>query len=549
MKQKKLAALFLATAMIAGSLTGCSGKSLATDTPASTQAAEEGTGAAAAEAVNKTGYPIMNVDHTFKIVHAVGSTDIIGSWENKDFVKKIEEDTGLKIEWVGIPEVSYKDQVAIMIAAGDLPDAFIGQIPNFAQFTDSFYRVDDKIDEWIPSLKEFYEMSPNVKLAAVFPDGTAYGLPYTQMTGYRASKSLSINQTWLDKVGKEMPNTPDELFDVLMAFKNEDPNGNGMADEIPFSFYKDRKFDLLLSGFGIAGYDAEDYAYPYVQVKDGKVEFYPETENYYNYLQYLNKLYTNGLIDPNGFMQEEVDMIAKGTAGQIGVFPNYSYDDITVGDFAKDYTFLLPLEDETGTRRYVPNSYAGDVTPNQFTITNNCKYPEAMLRLYDYINSSYENRLYFSWGQQDQAWTDNGDGTISKKAEPLMEGYNSYAEVRHTLAMGTKGVTLWNEEDNAKFKVTSEREEKYIARQEPFMECAVEFIPDGQNYAEATQEINILLTEMRSYMENFIAESVMSGVDEAKWEKHLEAVKKFKSERYTELMQEYYDRMIALLNE
>lgn len=64
---------------------------------------------------------------------------------------------------------------------------------------------------------------------------------------------------------------------------------------------------------GFAGYDAKDYSFPYVQIKNGKVEFYPETENYYNYLQYLNKLYANGLVDPNGFIQEEVDMIAKGT--------------------------------------------------------------------------------------------------------------------------------------------------------------------------------------------------------------------------------------------
>ena len=36
------------------------------------------------------------------------------------------------------------------------------------------------------------------------------------------------------------------------------------------------------------------------------------------------------------------------------------------------------------------------------------------------------------------AWVDNGDGTISKKADPVLEGYNSYAEVRHTLSMGIK---------------------------------------------------------------------------------------------------------------
>ena len=73
-----------------------------------------------------------------------------------------------------------------------------------------------------------------------------------------------------------------------------------------------------------------------------------------------------------------------------------------------------------------------------------------MLRLYDYINSSFDNRLLFGWGPKDMAWVDNGDGTISKKADPVLEGYNSYAEVRHTLSMGIKGIFLWTEEDNSR---------------------------------------------------------------------------------------------------
>ena len=52
------------------------------------------------------------------------------------------------------------------------------------------------------------------------------------------------------------------------------------------------------------------------------------------------------------------------------------------------------------------------------------------------------------------------------------------------------------------------------------MECAVkEFIPEGQDYPENTQEINVLLTELRTYMDNFMAESVMNGIDDTKWQK------------------------------
>ena len=89
--------------------------------------------------------------------------------------------------------------------------------------------------------------------------------------------------------------------------------------------------------------------------------------------------------------------------------------------------------------------------------------------------------------------------------------------------MGIKGIFLWTEEDNAKFAVTSDREIKYMERQKPYMDCAVkEFLPEGQDYPENTQEINVLLTELRTYMDNFMAESVMNGIDDDKWQKHLE---------------------------
>ena len=127
-------------------------------------------------------------------------------------------------------------------------------------------------------------------------------------------------------------------------------------------------------------------------------------------------------------------------------------------------------------------------------------YPEAMVRLYDYINSSFDNRMLFGWGPKDMAWVENADGTLSKKADPVLDGYSSYAEVRHTLSMGTKGVTLWSEEDNARFAVTSDRERQFMERQEPYMTYAVEeFIPEGQNNPEDMQEINVLLTEPVSY--------------------------------------------------
>lgn len=560
MKKQKITAFILALLMLTACFTACQ-----SDTPASSSAVPQGSGSSLSEpadsgaseapvtdagAVNAEGYPIMNEDHTFKILHSISNGDLVGTWEGKDFETKLLEDTGLQIEWLGISQNTYNDQVGILIAANDLPDVFFGSgVPNFSQFVSSFVALDDYIDTYCPAVVDFFEEYPDIKAASIFPDGAIYGLPRVQMNNSRTNEGNYINSTWLGNLGLEAPNNTDELYEVLKAFKEQDANGDGSTeDEIPVSFFKNDSLNFFLSAFDIFGNGAPNETYPYLMVEDSSVVFYPERDNYREFLEYMHKLYGEGLIDPNSFMQEEQDLQAKGKNGQLGVVAGVSYVDIHVGDFAEEYDYVLPLEDKGGVRHYVPSRFSGDVVLNAFIITNNCEYPAAMLRLYDYLNSSYENRLYYYWGQEGTAWEEVEGGQITRLNATVPEGYSNYAEVRHTLSMGIMGPILWNDDDQATFAVTNERDIVYYSRSEPYMEYAIdEYIPLGQDTPEASQEISILLTEMRTYMDNFQAESIMKGVDDAKWEQHLNTVKTFGSDRYVELRQEYYDRVMATM--
>jgi hypothetical protein len=395
------------------------------------------------------------------------------------------------------------------------------------------------------TVADFYGKNADYRRLSLFPDGKMYGLPQTQLDGIVASKALAINKAWLDKLGLSIPNTPDELFEVLMKIKTGDPNGNGKADEIPYTFHKsttaDKSFGLFMSGFGLVDDDENKY----LMVENGKVFFYPADKRYFEFLQYIHKLQRNGLLDPSGFTQEEVDMIAKGSSNLVGLFPNFSYEDITVGpENAKDFTYLLPLQDKNGSRRYLLNKIPGGFSPNRFVITNKCKYPEAMLRMYNYANETFDNLILATWGPENTAWRKLADGSLEKITSPLPAGYTSYAEIRHSFSLGVKGFYLWKPEDNARFAVTSDREKKLLARQEPFSQYAVkEYIPRGQNDPADVQEINILLTEIKSYMDNFIAKSVLNGITDAQWDTHLRDCARIGADKYVELLQKYFDRI------
>ena len=63
-------------------------------------------------------------------------------------------------------------------------------------------------------------------------DGSIYGVPRIQVSPSNETKyKLWINQTWLDKLDMELPTTTEEFKEMLIRFRDEDPNGNGEKDE------------------------------------------------------------------------------------------------------------------------------------------------------------------------------------------------------------------------------------------------------------------------------------------------------------------------------
>ena len=64
-----------------------------------------------------------------------------------------------------------------------------------------------------------------------------YGLPYVFHTATVQGHTAFFSEEWMKNVGVDKaPETTDELYDMLVAFKEQDANGNGdPSDEIPFT--------------------------------------------------------------------------------------------------------------------------------------------------------------------------------------------------------------------------------------------------------------------------------------------------------------------------
>ena len=149
----------------------------------------------------------------------------------------------------------------------------------------------------------------------------------------------------------------------MLRFKNEDPNGNGKADEIPLSDVDMNSTRVwLMSAFGLRTRG--------IQVDDDKVFYTPTTENYKAYLEYMNKLYTEELLDKEVYGQSDEQKKAKGQNNQLGLFADY-FSFFTTGrtevEAMKDLMFQ-PLTSEWSKEAVIPGSPR--ISRGTFALTN-----------------------------------------------------------------------------------------------------------------------------------------------------------------------------------
>ena len=148
-------------------------------------------------------------------------------------MKELEEKHGINIEWEIYYNSDWSEQKSLLLASGDLPDAFLGSIclntSDMTQNKSLFLDLTDLINEEnMPNLTSIFESDPEMKAVCTDRDGKIYSLP--KKLGLRpeaCGNSLYINKEWLDNLGLEIPTTYEELETVLEAFVTEDADGDG----------------------------------------------------------------------------------------------------------------------------------------------------------------------------------------------------------------------------------------------------------------------------------------------------------------------------------
>lgn len=561
-------ALLMAAMLIMTLWAGCSqgtgsnnaGSNSADDSRGPASSSQQATaGAEVVELTPPGEFPI--VKEPVELTVLVGGDARIADMQTNAFSKWYEELTNVKVKYEVTPEGSQKEAFNLRMASNELPDIFMSMDITRAQEMifgqqQAFLPLNDLIESQGYYIKEMFKARPQMYDAIKAPDGNIYSIPEVNEC-YHCSMAVKmwINQDFLNAVGMDMPQTTEQFYEVLKAFKEQDPNGNGKPDEIPLagttkSWYADVE-TFLMNSFV---YTPPAGAPKGVYVKDGVIQLSFMQPGWKEGLKYLHRLYSEGLIAGESFTQDGQQLMQMGEhpeAPILGAFPGGYMALATeyMGESGrwKTYTAVPPLAGPDGTRQAVHLPY--QFVSGKLVVTTATKYPEVALRWADGFFKE-EVLLRANQGVPGVDW---------KEADPGMKGIDGRPAKWETIATyGEVSDTQWyqrnpgflsnefrlsmaageNPSENLEVILYNETHEKY----EPYKAPVEMALPPLFFKEEESMELADLEKTIGDYVDQMTARFIIgdASIDE-EWDTYLRTLQSMNVERYRQIYQDSYD--------
>ncbi|WP_175415130.1 extracellular solute-binding protein [Paenibacillus algicola] len=518
---------------------GCSGGG---STPTAAEKPKAQGEAPSAGAENNLNFPLAE-PVKLKIL-ANTAPQVKKNYNEMQMFKELKEMTNVDVEWTQVGWEQLAEKKNIVIASGDLPDAFYGRGVLLDQeivklgSQGAIIPLEDLIEQHAPNVKKVFEQRPDFKTMLTATDGHIYSLPtFVERDFNEIPSVLFINKKWLDQLDIAVPTTTDEFYEALKAFKEKDPNGNGKADEVPFSFLFNNAqngSNSLAGSFGIKLDDPRNNLY----VDNGTVKYAPEQPEYQAYLEYLGKLFKENLVDQEVFTHDQNTYLTKVRSTDVPIGAFFGFSKISIfGGLNEDYVPVPPLKGPDNKQGWLRMPAA--VSKGSFAITSSNEHPEVTMK---WMDAMFEEMLSFQFeiGPIGLTVKENSDGTFEKM--PIPDGMNS-GDFKHSEAPGN-GATVMVLKDMVKRLIDEQADEKrkYYEMYDPF--ASREVIQDMLWSAEDGEKlaaINLDLNGRNGYHASTFAKFVMNGFSDADWDKHLAQLKKLRVDEYVALYQKYYD--------
>lgn len=558
---KRFVTLLLALSLMTGALAGCGGsdssstasKADTASTASTVSTADTGDGDEV-EIVNGTyvtGLPIAAEDITLNILVERHTLDQTKSYSEKAAFANVKEETGIEIEWTELAAGTASEKVPLMLAGGDLPDIFYGNIignSSILQYEECFLPLEDLMEQYAPNTLATYEQITSLdwREYATTTSGHIYGFltRYNSLKANRANGIMIMNQNWLDEVGMDVPTTTDELYEVLKAFKGHDFNGNGTDDEIPFAPCDNMwcaQIDNAMGWWGIGQGQGS-----YYEVNDGVVTPILDTQAYREFLEYFHTLYSEGLINAE-FASDSVEAFStKIKEGKVGSY--YSWTALEyLSEAEAEHWVTVPTLRAYDDVDPVSNGEEDAATINklQYVLTTACEHPEAAVRLWDYWARDTESKMTVMLGQKGELWDEyeDGSGYYFNVPDNTTEEF-TFEHAKYTYGTVNHGPLLTEAEtpvNDASISPAAALRDQMVEVVEEYLVPKDEQMPKYSYSAEAQERLTFISTDLSSYIDEARSQFIINGVTDAEWDAYVQRLQDLQYSEYIQWYQDYFD--------
>lgn len=428
--KKKTVSLLVAACMAMSALTGCGDSNTdGQQASVSTAQSNETQGSAGStDASAETGaHGIYSAPGELPIVNEPITLTVLApqDGENSRYdnlqTQELEELTGIHLEWIVVADSDIKTKLNLLLSSGEAPDIIMTGVGSSNRLDKAavaslgnqglIIPLNQYYDTVSVGYQAAFEELPGLRDYITTPNGNIYDMPNVDGSLHvQYNMKCWINTQWLENLNLSMPTTTEEFYEVLKAFKEQDANGNGDPnDEIPLSAVTSgagTQIDgFLMNPFQLTPENDRLY------VDNGVVTYSPVQDEYQEGLRFLQRLYKEGLLNPESFTQDknhQVEVNESGDEPVIGCFlaqrPGYACD-LSTEPYSKkweQYQSLAPLKGPDGTAIAAWNPYIMYESGMLF-ISNQCKEPEAAFRLIDYLATT-EGTYRSAFGVEGEDW-------------------------------------------------------------------------------------------------------------------------------------------------
>lgn len=377
---------------------------------------------------------------------------------NNIFQDKYLEELGILMEYKWFAAQSDEDSVQkknIAIASGDIPDIMMVNKEQLALLarTDMINKDIGMYFEKYASdhLKEWMYQEGNGAMDSATFNGRVIAIPSTDSSIDTAS-FLWIRKDWLDNLSLDIPTTMDALYNVMLAFKNNDPDGNNIPDTYGLLAHKD-----ILTQRGSA--DAGDIlglfngfgAYPRAWIKkDGKIVYGSIQPEIRNALAFVNKLYNEELVEQDFAVKNLVKASELSASGKAGI------------QYGAVWNAMWPLQssvDNDSNANWIPVAIPSATgkpgrpqvklnIPWYYVVNKNAKHPEALIKL---LNFFVEKLAYASPQEYEKYLVEDTGIPSFALHDTMFKIYNALKNIeayRHvSVALDNSDTSLLNAEE------------------------------------------------------------------------------------------------------